>query len=649
MNSPKEFLETLAEELRYLPAKEVNEVLKHYKDKINTEIDYGTPLDKIFASMKTPAEIAKGIYEMHGVDYLKRRKATTKFKERIVAFFCSLLILGCLSIFVVGAIFIGSVLINQISLIFHSFGFNSFLDTVITSLFVLSYFLIMIVVSIYISDLFIILISSLLIKIFGAFEKTRGKYYSFMDFTFTGFFNKITKTNKFLIKFLGVCAFIFVVLSISSYFTKGYMYRSMNNINEQVVEYKLDDNIKEIIINANNTNVTINEVENLDKIKITYEYELTKMNYKIDQNNLIINVDKSKTYDLLGFIKSSASHVKIDVPKGYDVDNILIDIEYGTFKFTNLSMNENIKVETISGDVLLGNNILNAVDLNVYTGTINSNKNSINEFILNHQSGKLNAGEDKIIKFVHTNGASQVIMVNSNIDDYKLTNNSGTIYLEKLTGSKLDVISNTSINKFFDLNYNIGKIIVQNTGNLEMTRCYFSEKLESFNLNNSYQTLDFIKSPSITMGGNGGLIVCTNINDNYLPDEISNLKEEYQSYATTYNAYKVSNPFIHIEAKGADVTIDELIADNLKLEQYKAASKIENVNVKTSTIIFSDTASTINEFYGENIEMTIESSNFTSKSSIDFYNESDTNLILILIADGMSDFISSNHIEIIRK
>ena len=54
MNSPKEFLEALAEELRFLPAKEVNEILKHYKDRINVEIDYGTPLEKIFENLKTP-------------------------------------------------------------------------------------------------------------------------------------------------------------------------------------------------------------------------------------------------------------------------------------------------------------------------------------------------------------------------------------------------------------------------------------------------------------------------------------------------------------------------------------------------------------------------------------------------------------------
>lgn len=649
MNSPKEFLEELAEELRYLPASEVNDILKHYKDRINVEIDYGTPLDKIFTSLKSPQEIAKGIYEMKGINYLKKRKARAKVKDGFVAVFCGLLVLACLLIFIVGAIFIGSILVNQVSLIIYSFSFNDFVDTILTTIFVLAYFLIMIVASIYIIDLFIILINSLLLKILNCFEKTRGKYKLLSEFTFTELFNNLTKTKKFLLKFMAICAIVFIFCAISSYATKGYMYRSMNNVNSKVNNIVITEDIDEIIINANNTNVTFTEKEGIKEIIVAYEYELSKMNYNIDSNKLIFDVEKSKTYDILGFIKVSTSHINITLPTGYDLNNINIDIEYGTFKFTKISNNTNVDITTINGNVLLGENSFNKVDLEVYTGTINSNKNTINELIINHQSGEFNAGEDSITKFEHTNGSSQVIMVNSKIIDYKLNNSSGTIYLEKLSGEKVDILSNTSINKLYDLLYNEAKIIVQNTANLLMTRCYFINKLESFTLNNSYQTLDFVKSPSITIGSNGGLVTCTNINDDYLTEEIIKLKEEYRDYATIYNSYKVENAFFYIEAKGSNATIDELLCNEFKLEQYDAASTIDNVNCKISNITFSDTASTINEFYADTMNLIVKSSNFTSKSSIDIYNKNDTNLIINVEADGMSDFVTSDHIEVIHK
>ena len=60
--------------------------------------------------------------------------------------------------------------------------------------------IIMFVIFIFIADLFIILLNGLLGKILDAKESTRGKNYSFMDFTFTGWFNDKTKKPKFLFK-----------------------------------------------------------------------------------------------------------------------------------------------------------------------------------------------------------------------------------------------------------------------------------------------------------------------------------------------------------------------------------------------------------------------------------------------------------------
>ena len=51
---------------------------------------------------------------------------------------------------------------------------------------------------------------------------------------------------------------------------------------------------------------------------------------------------------------------------------------------------ENINVKTISGTVLMGDNKLNSVNLEVYTGKINSNKNVINKLIINQKIGELN-------------------------------------------------------------------------------------------------------------------------------------------------------------------------------------------------------------------------------------------------------------------
>ena len=127
----------------------------------------------------------------------------------------------------------------------------------------------------------------------------------------------------------------------------------------------------------------------------------------------------------------------------------------------------------------------------------------------------MNAGEDQINNLTHINGSSQVIMVNSTINKYKLNNSSGTIYLEKLTGDNFDMLSNTSVNSLYDFNYDTAKILVQNTGNVTLIRSYFKTSVEVTTVSNSYQTVEYVKSPKITLASASGLISCNKINKNY--------------------------------------------------------------------------------------------------------------------------------------
>ena len=93
MNTQKEFLQTLEEELKYLKAQETNEILKHYRDKINTELDYGTSEDKIIKNLPLPKDIAKEIYDSRGISYLEIQKKKYRQKEIGKAIISALIIL----------------------------------------------------------------------------------------------------------------------------------------------------------------------------------------------------------------------------------------------------------------------------------------------------------------------------------------------------------------------------------------------------------------------------------------------------------------------------------------------------------------------------------------------------------------------------
>ena len=83
MKTAIEYLQALEEELKYLPQKEVRNVLKVYQEKINNALDYGDPIEKILKDLPAPKDIAKGIYDSKKVNYLDRRQREYRRKELV--------------------------------------------------------------------------------------------------------------------------------------------------------------------------------------------------------------------------------------------------------------------------------------------------------------------------------------------------------------------------------------------------------------------------------------------------------------------------------------------------------------------------------------------------------------------------------------
>ena len=88
MDKITEFLVQLEEELKYLKPKDLEQVLKFYRDKINIQQDYGESVDKIIASLPSPSYIAKEVYESKGKEYLNDRKKQIR-KNQIIKSICN--------------------------------------------------------------------------------------------------------------------------------------------------------------------------------------------------------------------------------------------------------------------------------------------------------------------------------------------------------------------------------------------------------------------------------------------------------------------------------------------------------------------------------------------------------------------------------
>lgn len=638
----KEFLEALVEELRYLPAKQVNEVLKHYRDKIDVEIDYGTPEEKVIENMKTPKEIAENIYKMHGVNYLEKRKKNVKFKNICISVLNSVLILVCLLIFIVGSIFVFRIIGNMASLIIHAFTFKSVLDIVLTSIAVLGYMLVMIIAYIYIIDLFMILISELLTKILNANDKTRGKTFPFMEFTFTNYFNKITKKSKFLLRVLGGCAVAFLIFGISSYATKGYFYRSINEVTSKVENVEINDSFNQIEVDANEVNVVVTEDPNISKVMITYDYEFDKMIYEVIDGTLKITNKNKKLFDLLNIIKTPTSKVTIKIPTGFDIQNLNITVDYGKVIIEKSTI-KNVKVYILSGDMALIQNTITKVDVEIYSGKLVTSLNNIDTMKLKHETGEYSSTEDVINKLEHNNSSSKINIVKTTVNDYKLINTSGTIYFEKIKGTNLDFLSNTSVNELYDINYDKAKLQIQNTGNLKITRSSFNI-IEVTSIGNSYQTLEYIKSPSIKLNGTNGLIICEKINENYTKEELDKLGD-YINYGEEYNDIEVVDTKISVTSKRADFTFNNSIVKDFELNMDSASTSITEVTTTYSNLILNNIGAELTNLMATTVDIKLTSSSLTSSSTIKYMYDKNIKVEVNLDMDGKSKFYYPNENE----
>ncbi len=635
MTTKNEFLDALAEELRYLPPKQVNEVLKHYRDKIDVEIDYGVPEEKVIENLKTPEAIAKNIYEMHGVNYLNKRKRRTKIKNFFITALCLILLISCIALLIFGSVFIWRIIINMASLIIHAFTFNSIIDTLLTGLAVSGYLLVMVIVYIYILDLFIILTNELIIKILNCYDKTRGVTYPFMEFSFTLYFNEKTKKPKFLLKVLGICACCFVLFGICSIATKGYFYRSFNDIPNQKIEQEIMDDFSQININSNQIKIELKTDNTISNPKVIYEYEFDEMHYELNNGILSITNEDKKTYDLFNLIKSPTSKLIVYLPGSIDIDKINIDINYGDISVDNVNL-ENLQINILSGTLAIVNSSINKIDSTIYTGQVVSSNNIIDEIKLTQNSGDFTSSNDQYNKFNHHNESTNVKIVKSTITDYKLNNLSGTIYLEKLSGNNFTGTSSTSVNELYDLNYVTFDYTIQNTGKLTITRSKFTD-LKVTSLVNSYQTLSYIKAEKILLKATSGLIVCENINDNYTNNQLDKLGD-YRNYGIEYNNYNVVAPDTEIISEQADVTLTNNTFSKFNFELTKASSLITDVRATSIDMKLHDVGGQFNNLYAPINNIKLTSSSLTSSSKIEYAYDLTNEMIINLDMDGKSAF-----------
>ena len=257
-----EYLIELEEELKYLPKNKRKQLIATYRTKFNVDIDLGIPEEKITSSYKTPSEVAKEMYESEGVNYLERRKRTTK-SNNIFKMILSIigLIITCSAALIL-SYYMGYSVFRLFKLMFFLEGAK---EIICMLLFIIPFIIVLILVYLYLVDIIILIFNFLLERFMNGLEKE----YKYADFSIIDIIEEKINKKKIFKKILIASAICFVLFGFVNYFLKTYLYRSFKKVAPDKYE--------------------INEIIETDKTKLTLDIDEAKVNF-IKGSNLSINI-----------------------------------------------------------------------------------------------------------------------------------------------------------------------------------------------------------------------------------------------------------------------------------------------------------------------------------------------------------------------
>lgn len=626
MKSQNEYLQELEEELRYLKPKEINEIVKHYRDKISVEIDYGVSEEKVIEQLPNPSDVAKNIYDSRGISYLEIQKRRYRRKQIVNAIISSIILVVLAVLFTSLLSYLAITTVNMNTLIGRAIAFEKMLDTILTVLFVILYDILLILALIYIIDLLYILCSYFLINVLKTFNKTYKTYYKFQDFTINGFLSKKTKIEKFPLKAIGIVGILLVIVLISSVSTKGYVYRALMDKPEfsEILEYDL--NTKEININANDANVYFVIDESTNKVSVNYQYEFKNtvdLNYQ--EKVLTINKNSVTSFDIFKLLDEPTPIIYITLPSLEYLKKINIKIEQsGIVSFKDINtLSLETSIDLYSGRIYLEN--VNAAtfkidtfkaDIKIANTTEEEDMFWINNLDINVDMGSVSIEGYRFNKLNLVNSRASLVLSKLEIREFILNNGAGSIVMNEISGRILDYTSKTSVNRIYDLVYDEATIKLFATCSLDVTRMYVKNDLKVNLSNQSSFLARYLKTNNLAITSSSSTIIIYDFNHNAEITEEDQLK----ALKETFNSYQVAKPKVSIENTSGDTLIDSSNIDTLELNQKGKQIELSNINLNKLTLT-ADNVKIVeaSEVYGNDVFFILYS------SKLKYYNDNDTN------------------------
>ena len=526
----EEYLMILADELKYLKKKDAEKVLSYYQQRINNALDYGEKEEDVLRSLPTPQEAAEGAYESHGLKYKELRMRTHKVKHNFQLVFngiiCFLIVAAFLGILVLGYFLTK----NNILFIGKLFSLKGGLNIAFCLLLSIGYVAALIAVLIYIIDLFYIVF----MQFFQVYIKDDEKVKKLMNFTLSSKIGELVHYDKAVSRFLIGSILVTVIFMCCSYFTKGYVYSALQDKPSNKEEIVLDE-FTDIDIVNNNANINIIKG---DSFKLEYFYEFKHdLALSVEGSKLSLDVKASKNYDIFNLLKEPTQTINIYVPE--DLGSVSIHTQTGIIQFNELNIDSLNLLGDVKATFAIKGSSINSLTVEGYELYCGLNSSLINNVSFKSTTGQFIIEEAcSIIKLNVDNSAGIINFKNSEIDNLTITNRSGALNLEGLTGNKLDLSTKSNQSLIKNSAYIIIKTENKITSNLTFDHVIATEAIIS-KVDSSYYTYNCVKCPNIDIEGNNSFIFINGVGRNPKPkdEENSKAKEGEEQAPITNDIY----------------------------------------------------------------------------------------------------------------
>lgn len=608
MDKINEFLINLEEELKYLKPKDSSEILKYYRDKINIAQDYGESEEKIIASFPSPQKIAEDTYKSKGIAYLQVRKKQVRKQEITKGIFSGIIVLLILCAFIVINIYLISSIIQLTKLFIDSFKMNTLLDIISISLMSLAYIFIILIIMIYIFDLLYILSSHFVYDVLYVFDKKHHEY-KFMDFTISGFIEKLTKQKKIIFKVLMGCLICFVSLGVINYISKGYMYRSMNNTTVAVNEYEIDD-VNKIVLEDSEIIIDVTQSSRINNIIFKYGAEINdELEYEIKDGICYISKINSKKYDLLGILNEPLAKLEIIIPNTYILENLELNISNGSLDINEVKNISNLKLDLDVTNFALTKSVLNKLELVSSESNIGFDDNIINNSNIIISSGTFNINKGAYLDSEINNKLAKLKINEITANSLKINSESATNGLKQITANSFSYNDISTGSTLEDIYTNIADISSFKNSSINITRIVAKEKLDLSNQSGGNFTLRYVKTSNINASFSSGQVNLYDVNMND-----TNTLDQENTYITKYNEYNVSCD-INLISNATNINVEDVEFNKATLELNDGRFDISSGNIANSDIKVNECNLVMNDVDGQIMYI------YANGGFISFYND----------------------------